>query len=67
MAIEWISKNGIWKVHIHFGKWMIENLKTGFGDGPFQYDGRWTFDRPEEIPRYVKNQFAKMAFEEMDY
>ena len=69
MSIEWISKNGIWKVHIYAGRWMIENLKTGLGDVPIAYkhNGQCAYNCPGAIPRYVKNQFAKMAFEEMDY
>lgn len=58
---EWISPNGIWKIHNPDG-WVIENLKTGFGDSPIVYDnGKVAFDYPEIVPEYVKDRFRAMA------
>jgi len=54
---EWISPNRIWRIHRPDG-WMIENLKSGFGDSPIVYeDGKVAFDHPESVPEYVKNKF----------
>ncbi len=58
---EWISPNKVWRIHRPDG-WMIENLKSGFGDSPIVYeDGRVAFDHPEVVPEYVKNQFRYMV------
>lgn len=61
---EWISKNGHWKIHkpdFRAGKWLIENLKTGFGDSPFIHKDRIFYDYPEGTPQYVKNRLCRMA------
>jgi len=60
----WISPNGIWKIHRPAG-WLIENLKTGFGDRPIVYGGGMVaFDYPEIVPGYVKDRFREMAGDE---
>jgi len=63
---EWISPNGIWKIHRpewNAGRWVIENTKTGFSDRPIVYRdvGRVAFDYPEIVPNYVKGVFRAMA------
>jgi len=63
---EWISPNGIWKIHKpewNADRWVIENMKTGFSDRPIVYRdvGRVAFDHPEIVPGYVKDVFRAMA------
>jgi len=63
---EWISPNDIWKIHNPDG-WLIENLKTGFGDRPIVYDdGKVAFDYPEIVPAYVKDRFRAMAGDQLE-
>ncbi len=58
---EWTSPNDVWRIHRPDG-WMIENLKSGFGESPIVYeDGKVAFDHPEVVPEYVKNKFRWMV------
>ncbi|MCK4668187.1 hypothetical protein KAU33_15660 [Candidatus Dependentiae bacterium] len=61
-VVYWTSKNGLWKIgktETHRGmQWIIENTDTGYNDNPIIYeDGRFAFDNPYYLPKYVKKQF----------
>ena len=39
----------------------IENLKTGFCDYPLMYQDGWiVYDRPENVPAYVKKAVKQL-------
>ena len=59
---EWTSKNGRWKISKP-GRWMIEDLMTGFCDYPSVVGVVPAYDHPEQIPRYVKDVFERISEE----
>ena len=61
-VLYWRSKNGRWeiiKTETHRGmQWMIVNTDSGYNDNPIIYDdGKFGFDNPYYLPKYVKKQF----------